>query len=83
MTPRYKTGSTSSLRFMQPQEFEEEAIQLIAEYGNKHGVVAGPPVPGQSHLLLALKAIEKQALFANSWNADRSHIARINTFLSF
>jgi hypothetical protein len=39
--------------------------------------------PRQSHLLLALKTIEKQALFANSWNAKRCRIARINTFLSF
>jgi hypothetical protein len=38
---------------------------------------------GQSHLLLALKTIEKQALFANSWNAKRFRIAGIITFLSF
>jgi hypothetical protein len=42
-----------------------------------------PPTLGQSHLLLALKTIEKQALFANSWNAKRFRIARIITFLSF
>jgi hypothetical protein len=37
--------------------------------------------PGQSHLLLALKTMEKQALFPNSWNAKRFRMARIITFL--
>jgi len=32
-------------RFMQPQEFEEEAAILLAEYDREHGVVAAPPIP--------------------------------------
>lgn len=33
------------LRFMKDQEFEDEAALLLAEYGNKHRQVAGPPIP--------------------------------------
>ena len=33
------------LRFLKDQEFEDEAALLLAEYGNKHGVVTVPPVP--------------------------------------
>jgi len=33
------------LRFMRDQEFEDEAALLLAEYGNRHGQVAAPPIP--------------------------------------
>ena len=34
-----------TLRFMQQQEFEDEAALLLAEYGREHGVVTAPPIP--------------------------------------
>jgi Zn-dependent peptidase ImmA (M78 family) len=42
-----------------PQEFEDEAALLLAEYGNKHGQVTAPPVPiddiVEGHLKLAIE----------------------------
>lgn len=32
-------------RFMQEQEFEDEAALLLAEYGREHGIVTAPPIP--------------------------------------
>lgn len=32
-------------RFMQEQEFEDEAALLLAEYGREHGLVSAPPIP--------------------------------------
>lgn len=42
---QYDSRPANKLRFMQPQEFEDEAAQLLAEYGHKHGMVTAPPVP--------------------------------------
>ena len=42
---RRDSRPANKLRFMQPQEFEDEAAQLLAEYGHKHGMVTAPPVP--------------------------------------
>jgi hypothetical protein len=65
--PRYNSGSTNKLRFMQPQEFEDEAIQLLAEYGNKHGLVTAPPIPideiVELYLELNLEFLDMQAEF--------------------
>jgi hypothetical protein len=33
------------LRFMNDQEFENEAALLLAEYGTKHGQLTAPPIP--------------------------------------
>lgn len=35
----------NKLRFMNDQEFEDEAALLLAEYGNKRGQVTAPPIP--------------------------------------
>ena len=57
----------NKLRFMQPQEFEEEAAQLLTEYGQKHGMVTTPPVPVDEivelYLKLSLEFIDMQAEF--------------------
>ncbi|MBL8812484.1 MAG: ImmA/IrrE family metallo-endopeptidase [Planctomycetaceae bacterium] len=59
--------SANKLRFMQPQEFEDEAAQLLAEYGHKHGMVTTPPVPVDEivelYLELSLEFIDMQAEF--------------------
>lgn len=44
MARRYPK-SDGSPRFMQPQEFEDEAALLLAEYSREHGVVTAPPIP--------------------------------------
>ncbi|MAT73448.1 MAG: hypothetical protein CMJ58_28525 [Planctomycetaceae bacterium] len=55
------------LRFMKDQEFEDEAALLLAEYGNKHGQVAGPPIPideiVELYLELHLTFDDMRALF--------------------
>lgn len=57
----------NKLRFMQPQEFEDEAAQLLAEYGYKHGMVTAPPVPVDEivelYLELSLEYLDMQAEF--------------------
>ncbi len=35
----------SKFPFMTDQEFEDEAALLLAEFGRKHGTIAGPPIP--------------------------------------
>ena len=42
---KYIPTSATNPRFMQPQEFEDEAALLLAEYGNAEGKVSAPPVP--------------------------------------
>lgn len=57
----------SVLRFMHEREFEDEAAQLLAEYGHKHGMVTSPPVPVDEivelYLELSLEFLDMQALF--------------------
>lgn len=40
-----RVDSERTPRFMQKQEFEDEAALLLAEYGRDHGVVTAPPIP--------------------------------------
>ena len=46
-------------RFMQPQEFEDEAALLLAEYGQERGIVTAPPIPIddiiEEHLKIAVE----------------------------
>lgn len=55
----------SALRFMQQQEFEDEAALLLAEYGREHGVVTGPPIPVddiiEAHLKIAIEVRDLRA----------------------
>jgi hypothetical protein len=57
----------NKLRYMKDQEFEDEAALLLAEYGNKHGMVAGPPIPideiVELYLGLRLEFHDMQKLF--------------------
>lgn len=39
------SNSQRKPRFMRPEEFEEEAAVLLAEYGQQHGFVTAPPIP--------------------------------------
>jgi IrrE N-terminal-like domain len=59
--------SANKLRFMKEQEFEDEASLLLAEYGNKHGQVLGPPIPVDEmvelYLGLSLEFHDMQKLF--------------------
>jgi hypothetical protein len=52
---------------MQPQEFEDETAQLLAEYGHKHGMVTAPPVPVDEivelYLELSLEFLDMRAEF--------------------
>ena len=64
---RRDSRPANKLRFMQPQEFEDEAAQLLAEYGYKHGMVTAPPVPVDEivelYLELSLEFLDMQAEF--------------------
>jgi len=55
------------LRFLKDQEFEDEAALLLAEYGNKHGIVTAPPVPVDEivelYLSLCLEFKDMELLF--------------------
>lgn len=44
-----------SLRFIQNEEFEDEAVLLLAEYGREHEPVTDPPVPVDEIVELYLK----------------------------
>lgn len=58
MAKRISLSGTNP-RFMQKQEFEDEAVLLLAEYGNLHGQVNTPPVPVdeivEGHLKLVIE----------------------------
>lgn len=62
-------SSTSGrkLKYLPDKAFEEEATLLLAEYGNKHGELVGPPVPideiVELHLELALEFIDTRQMF--------------------
>jgi hypothetical protein len=64
---RRSSGIASKLRFMKEQEFEDEAVLLLAEYGMKHGVVTDPPVPVDEivelYLQLQLEFLDMRSLF--------------------
>lgn len=55
------------LPFLKDRDFEDEATLLLAEYGQKHGVVSAPPVPideiVELHLGLCLEFNDMQQLF--------------------
>lgn len=55
------------LPFITDQEFEDEAALLLAEFGRKHGQVAGPPIPideiVELYLELELELLDMNALF--------------------
>ncbi len=55
------------VRFMSPQEFEDEAALLLAEYGNAHRPVTSPPVPIddiiEEHFKLAIEFQDMLASF--------------------
>jgi len=42
---RRTRSDESGVKFLQPQEFEDEAAMLLAEYAREHGLVTAPPVP--------------------------------------
>jgi hypothetical protein len=54
MSRRLSSGSPK-LRFMKDQEFEDETILLLAEYGGKHGPELSPPIPIDEIVELYLK----------------------------
>lgn len=64
---RRSTGVTSKLRFMQDQEFEDEADLLLAEYGRARTPVVTPPVPideiVEIYLQLQLEFLDMRQLF--------------------
>ena len=64
---RRDSRPANRLRFMQPQEFEDETAQLLAEYGYKYGMVTAPPVPVDEivelYLELSLEFLDMQAEF--------------------
>src|SRR5579871_1249311 len=43
--PKFIPTSATNPRFMQTQEFEDEAALLLMEYSNAKGQVSTPPVP--------------------------------------
>lgn len=55
------------LKYLTDQAFEDEAALLLAEYGNKHGQVATPPIPVDEivelYLELALEFIDTRKEF--------------------
>lgn len=69
------------LRFMQDQEFEDEAAMLLAEYAREHGPVTEPPIPiddiVELYLELHLTFDDMQELFGVDdvhgalWVSDR------------
>lgn len=54
-------------RFMHPQEFEDEAALMLAEYGREHGMVTAPPIPideiVEEHLKIAVEFRDLRAEF--------------------
>lgn len=54
-------------RFMEDQEFDDEAALLLVEYGNQHGHVTGPPVPiddiVEGHLKIVVELRDLRAEF--------------------
>src|ERR1043165_9124983 len=54
------------LKFMRPQEFEDEAALILAEYGNAHGNITEPPIPIDEvveHFQLVLEYQDLQASY--------------------
>lgn len=62
---RHAPRTESSMRFIQPQEFEDEAALMLAEYGREHGVVTAPPIPIddiiEEHLKIAIELRDLRA----------------------
>jgi hypothetical protein len=57
----------NKLRFMKEQEFDDEAVLLLAEYEAKYGQVLAPPIPVDDiveiYLQLTLEIIDTRKLF--------------------
>ncbi len=53
--------------FMHPQEFDDEAALLLAEYGREHGIVTAPPIPideiVEEHLKIAVEIRDLRSEF--------------------
>lgn len=64
---RRDSRPANKLRFRQPQEFEDESAQLLAEYGHKYGMITAPPVPVDEivelYLELTLEFLDMRTLF--------------------
>jgi hypothetical protein len=60
-------SSGPKLPFLTDKQFEDEAKQLLAEYGAKHGQVTAPPIPVDEivelYLELALELFDSRKMF--------------------
>lgn len=64
---RRSSNSANGPRFMHDQDFEDETVLLLAEYGKQHGQVTTPPAPideiVEEHLKLAIEYRDLRAEF--------------------
>ena len=70
MARHFQSSLGPKLRFMKDQEFEDEAVLLLAEYGAKHGHVTELPIPVDEivelYLELSLEFHDMEKLFGVS-----------------